>query len=80
VLIAVNGEPVGTTEQAAKIIRASANKPLQLTLKREDQTFTVQVTPRLERGGDGEGGESKKSGASASCGTPSDGVSRLALC
>lgn len=48
VLVAVDGEPVATTEQAAKIIRASANKPLQLTIKRDEQLLTVQVTPRLE--------------------------------
>jgi regulator of sigma E protease len=59
VLVAVNGEPVHTTEQAAKIIRASANKPLQLTLKRENQTLTVQVTPRLEEVEMGKGRKQK---------------------
>jgi len=59
VLVAVNGEPVATTEQAAKVIRASANKPLQLTLHRDGQTLTVQVTPRLEEVSVGQGRKEK---------------------
>jgi regulator of sigma E protease len=48
VVVAVDGTSVRTTEQVAKIIRASANKPLKLTLRRDGETLTVQVTPREE--------------------------------
>jgi len=46
VLLAINGEPIKNTEQASKIIRASANKPIQLTLKRNDAPFVVVITPK----------------------------------
>jgi len=46
VLLAINGEPVKSAEQASRIIRASANKPLQLTLKRNDAPFVVVITPK----------------------------------
>jgi regulator of sigma E protease len=46
VLLAINGEPVKSAEQASRIIRASANKPLQLTLKRNDAPFVVIITPK----------------------------------
>jgi regulator of sigma E protease len=46
VLLAINGEPVKSAEQASRIIRASANKPIQLTLKRNDAPFVVVITPK----------------------------------
>jgi regulator of sigma E protease len=46
VLLAIDGEPVKSAEQASRIIRASANKPLQLTLKRNDAPFVVIITPK----------------------------------
>jgi len=49
VLLAINGEPVKTTEQAGEIIRAHPNKPLQLTLRRDDETFTLTIVPRPEQ-------------------------------
>ncbi len=46
VLLAINGESVKTTEQAGQMIRASANKPLRLTLERDGEPFTVAITPK----------------------------------
>ena len=46
ILRAINGEPVKTTEQAGEIIRANANKPLQLTMERDGEVFTITVIPR----------------------------------
>ncbi len=48
VIVAVNSQPVATTEQAAKIIRVSANKPIQISFRRDGQIRTVEVTPREE--------------------------------
>lgn len=48
VLIAIDGQPVETTEQASKIIRANPNKRLTLTLRRNGEVLTVPVVPRLE--------------------------------
>ncbi|MFN4034346.1 MAG: M50 family metallopeptidase, partial [Fimbriimonadales bacterium] len=46
ILRAINGEPVKSTEQAGEIIRANANKPLQLTMERDGEVFTITITPR----------------------------------
>jgi regulator of sigma E protease len=46
VLLAINGEPVKSAEDAGKIIRANANKPLQLTLQRDGEPFVVTITPK----------------------------------
>jgi regulator of sigma E protease len=46
VLLAINGEPVKSAEDAGKIIRANANKPLQLTLQRNGELFVVTITPK----------------------------------
>ncbi len=59
VLIAVDNHPVTTTEQVSKIIRASANKPLRLTIRRDGQILNLTVTPRLEAVETGKGKKEK---------------------
>ncbi len=48
VLVAINGEPIETTEQAGKVIRANPGKPLDFTFRRKGETFSVTIVPRLE--------------------------------
>lgn len=48
VLVAIDGQPVETTEQASKIIRANPNKTLTLTLRRNGEVLILPVVPRLE--------------------------------
>lgn len=55
VLLAIDGKPIKTIEEASKIIRASANKPITLTLRRSHETLTLSVVPRLEEERDKQG-------------------------
>ena len=48
VLLAINNTPIDTIEAASKIIRANANQPLTLTVRRGQETLTLRATPRLE--------------------------------
>jgi len=48
-VVAVNGAPVAEWEQLAKIIHASAGKPLTLTVERGGEQRSVEVTPRAGR-------------------------------
>ncbi|GBC89831.1 Regulator of sigma-W protease RasP [bacterium HR14] len=59
VLLAIDGKPVKTIEDASKTIRASANKPITLTLRRGGETLTLTVTPRLEEERDEKGNVQK---------------------
>jgi regulator of sigma E protease len=53
-LIAVNGNRIEQSEYGAtdviRAIRASADKPLKLTVKRGDETLDIQATPRTDEG------------------------------
>lgn len=46
ILLAINGEPIKNTLEASNIIRANANKPLQLTLERDGEPIVVAITPK----------------------------------
>ena len=46
-IVEVNGVPIQRWEDLAKIIHASGDRPLQLTVEREKKTFQVSVTPRI---------------------------------
>src|SRR3954469_17115995 len=44
-LVAINGQPVSTWTNAVTVIRGSANKPVTITVKRNDNTLTVPLKP-----------------------------------
>ena len=46
-VVAVIGQPVSTSEQITKIVRANVDKPLQFSVEREGKVVTKTVTPRL---------------------------------
>ena len=46
VITTINGQPVSSGEQMVDIIHGSANKPITLTVKRGDTTFTKIATPK----------------------------------
>ena len=46
VITTINGQPVASGEQMIKIIHASANTPITLTVQRGSQTFTKIATPQ----------------------------------
>jgi regulator of sigma E protease len=43
---AISGQPVTEWDQMAKVIHASPGKPIQLTIDRQGQQMTVEVTPK----------------------------------
>jgi regulator of sigma E protease len=45
---AVNGQPVKTSEEVIKIVRANEGRPLQFSVKREGQTLTKTITPKMD--------------------------------
>ena len=44
-IVAVNGEPIGSASRLRELIRASAERPLDLGVEREGGRIRVQVTP-----------------------------------
>ncbi len=46
VITTINGQPVSSGEQMIDLIHGSANKPITLTVKRGDETFTKTATPK----------------------------------
>jgi regulator of sigma E protease len=51
-IVAVNGEPVGSADRLRTLIRASAERPIELGIEREDKAVRLQVTPaRVTEGG-----------------------------
>jgi len=46
VVTSINGQPVSSGEQMVDLIHGSANKPITLTVKRGDETFTKTATPK----------------------------------
>ena len=46
VITTLNGRPISGGEQMIDIIHGSANKPITLTVRRGDETFTRTATPR----------------------------------
>ncbi len=49
ILIAIDGEPVKGIEETNKYIPPSANKPVQLTVRRGNETLQITVVPREEQ-------------------------------
>ena len=47
IVLKINGVPVGSAENMGKLVAASEGKPLEITLRRNDEEFTVTVTPTL---------------------------------
>ena len=46
VITTIDGQPVTSGEQMVDLIHGSANKPITLTIKRGDKTFTKVATPK----------------------------------
>ena len=44
-VVSVNGEPVAAADRLRSVIRASAEKPIELGVEREDRLVRLQVTP-----------------------------------
>ena len=53
-ILAVNGVPLASWQALVKIVRASAGRPLILTLERQGIPRVIALTPRAERGEHGE--------------------------
>ncbi|HTX54074.1 MAG TPA: RIP metalloprotease RseP [Candidatus Baltobacteraceae bacterium] len=45
-VLAISGQPVTEWDQMAKVIHASPGKPIQITIDRQGQQMTVEVTPK----------------------------------
>ena len=51
-VVSVNGEPIAAADRLRSLIRASAEKPMEIDVEREDKVIRVQVTPaRVTEGG-----------------------------
>jgi regulator of sigma E protease len=48
VIVAVNGQPVKTTNDIAEKIRTVGEKPVAVTLKRDNETINKTMTPRVD--------------------------------
>jgi regulator of sigma E protease len=46
-ILAVNGEPIDSTQKLQKLIEANLGKPTTVVLQRGNQTITVILTPRV---------------------------------
>ncbi len=53
-IVAVDGQPLASWQALVKIIRASANRPLVMTLERHGAPQTITITPHAEQGERGE--------------------------
>ncbi len=49
-IVAVNGEPVRHFFDVMRLVGASPNRPLELTIRRDGKTLTLKATPRDEGG------------------------------
>ncbi len=49
-IVAVNGEPVHHFFDVMRLVGASPNRPLELTIRRDGKTVTLKATPRDEGG------------------------------
>ena len=47
IILKINGTPVGTSENMAKLVAASEGRPITITVRRNDAEFSVSVTPSL---------------------------------
>ena len=46
-VVSVDGEPISTADRLRSLIRASADKPIELGVEREERLIRLQVTPAL---------------------------------
>ena len=47
IILKIDGKPVGSAENMGKLVAASGGKPIAITVRRNEEEFTVTVTPSL---------------------------------
>ncbi|WP_025819968.1 sigma E protease regulator RseP [Shewanella marina] len=53
-LVALNGQPYTTWQSFVDVVKASANIPLELTIRRNGEQFNVKLTPQSREGRNGQ--------------------------